>query len=286
MHPAFILIPAAALILGPRLWVNHVLRTHNRPDADLSRTAREVARELLDRHGLEDVPVELTDIGDHYDPRARAVRLARDKIDGRSLTAITTAAHEVAHAIQHASGYPPFLWRMRLATVAQVTGQAGTALLLAVPAVSLISRRPLPPMIVGSAALGMLGTGVAAQLAALPTELDASFQRALPMLESGYISDGQVTDARSILTACSLTYVASSLVGVVNIWPWLGRGRVFLVAPAPRGRAPTAAPANPSRRKSAGKRKPSRHSMRGGRFETVVRALARPLIRQWLVASR
>jgi DNA-binding NtrC family response regulator len=67
MHPAFILIPAAALILGPRLWVNHVLRTHNRPDADLSRTAREVARELLDRHGLEDVPVELTDIGDNVE---------------------------------------------------------------------------------------------------------------------------------------------------------------------------------------------------------------------------
>lgn len=70
MHPVLILVPAAALIPGPRLWLRHVLKQHNRKE-----------NELPDAHDLQPVRVESTGIGDHYDPGARAVRLTRDKID-------------------------------------------------------------------------------------------------------------------------------------------------------------------------------------------------------------
>jgi hypothetical protein len=181
-----------------------------------------LARELLDRHWLQTVRVESTDLGDHYDPVAKAVRLSRDKIDRRSLTAVTTAAHEVAHAMQDASGYGPFVWRNRLVKVAQVTGNLGAVLFLAVPVTAVLTRHPVPAVFVGFAALAMLGTGVVAQLAALPSELDASFTRALPMLREGYIGEEQLKDARKILLACSLTYVASTLVAILYIWPWIG----------------------------------------------------------------
>jgi len=245
MHPVIFLIPALGLILGPRLWVKHVLNKHNRVDEDVSTTAGEFARELLDRHGLQMVRVESTDIGDHYDPQARAVRLARDKFDRKTLTALTTASHEVGHAIQHASDYGPFVWRNRSVKVAQVTGDIAAVLFLSVPAAALLGRNPLPPAVIGLSALAMLGTSVVAQLAALPSELDASFGKAMPMLKQSRIDKTRYKAAHQILLACSLTYVASSMVAILYIWPWIGGAvirrrpvvvrRVGLMSHAPPG---------------------------------------------------
>lgn len=237
MHPLLIVIPAVVLVLAPRLWVKRVLKKHDREEDGFARTSNALARDILDRHGLQAITVERTDIGDHYDPAAKAVRLSRDKFERRSLTAVTTAAHEVAHALQDASGYGPFVWRTRLAKVARVTGEMGTAMLIAVPAAALITRNPIPPIVIGAAALAMLGTGFAAQLVALPTELDASFHRALPLLRDGYIREEQVKATRQILIACSLTYVASSLAEVLGIWHWLrpGLGSVQRPLPLPHG---------------------------------------------------
>ena len=110
-------------------------------------TAGELARQLLDRQQLHSVQVETTDMGDHYDHHSKAVRLNRDKIDRKTLTAATTAAHEVAHALQDASGYGPFVWRTRLVMVAQVAVEVGSVMLLAVPVTALVTRKPVPPVV-------------------------------------------------------------------------------------------------------------------------------------------
>ena len=289
MHPVIIVIPAAALIFGPRLWVRHVLNQYHRGDDDVAMTAGELARQLLDRQQLHSVQVETTDMGDHYDHHRKAVRLNRDKIDRKTLTAVTTAAHEVAHALQDASGYGPFVWRTRLVKVAQVAVEVGSVMLLAVPVTALVTRKPVPPVVVGTAAISVLGAGVATQLAALPSELDASFGRALPMLRDGVISAGQARDARKILVACSLTYIASSLAAVLSLWPWLGRapltslnrpGLIALVDAAETGDI----------EREQNKRSQRRHAYRvrskkrstPGLVEDLVRQVGKPLIRGWL----
>ena len=291
MHPVLIIVPAAALIFGPRLWVRYVLNQHNRTDDDVPMSAGELARQLLDQHELYRVKVEATDIGDHYDHRAKAVRLSRDKIDRKTLTAATAAAHEVAHAIQDASAYGPFVWRTRLVGVAQVAVEVGSVMLIAAPVTALATRRPVPPVVVGSAALSILGAGVATQLTALPTEFDASFGRAMPMLQDGVISADQVKDAKKILVACSLTYIASSLAAVLSLWPWLGRAS----APPPRlyqsgltssglmaghtcNPRPAAVQHAPRQRR---RNDPSRKSKQPGLVEDLVRQVGKPLIRGW-----
>jgi len=219
MNPVFILIPAAALTLAAEYWVQKVLRYYNSKDEDsLTRTGGEVARELLDRCGLKDVVVESSDLGDHYDPGAKAVRLARDKIDRKTLSAVTSAAHEVGYALQDAYRYRPFLWRAHVEEFARITGKAGSAMLISAPIAALISRNPVPPFVIGTTAVSILGSGMLAQVAALPSEFDASFRKALPMLRDGYIDEEQEKSARKILLASALTYIGSSLAGALGIW--------------------------------------------------------------------
>ncbi len=286
MHPLVILIPAAALLFGPKLWVRRVVDKHHRKDVSLAGTGAEVARKLLDRHGLRAVRVEITDIGDHYDPETRTIRLTRDKFERKTLTAVTTAAHEVGHALQHANEYGPFVWRTQLAKLSKVTGEVGSVLLLTIPVAAITARQPLPPVIIATTAFTIIGVGVAAQLAALPTELNASFNKALPMLRDGCIDDSQLHHARAILTACSFTYVASSLLGILTIWPWLGRGPVYV---GPTTSLPTAlavAGSGPRVRERTRRRVLPRQgkglpSGRRGGSEALIRLLGKPLLRGW-----
>ncbi|WP_438876094.1 zinc metallopeptidase, partial [Bacillus cereus group sp. Bce009] len=70
------------------------------------------------------------------------VRLTPDHYDGRSLTAVTVAAHEVGHALQHHEGYAPLLARSRLVQLAQRAEKLGAVLLMLAPFLFLLTRLP------------------------------------------------------------------------------------------------------------------------------------------------
>lgn len=221
MHFLVLVVLVVALILGPQLWVRQVLKRYNQEDDSLAGTGGELARHLLDRYGLRQVKVESTELGDHYDPEAKAVRLTPDKLLGRTLTAVTTAAHEVGHALQDFSGYGPFRWRSRLVGMAHGAEKLGSFLLFAVPVLTAATKSPVAGGLMLLAAFCTLGMGFVVQLVTLPVEWDASFGKALPILRGGYIEERQYPAARKILRACALTYVAASLAGLLNFWRWM-----------------------------------------------------------------
>ena len=218
--PVIVLI--LILVYGPQLWVQSVLGRHNRVEEEnFPGTGAELARHLLDRYELQEVKVEVTNLGDHYDPLERVVRLTRDKFEGRTLTAITVAAHECGHAYQHAGEEPLFLIRTRLAKFSLLAQRIGSLLLFAAPFSVLITRLPSAAVLNISGAFLIMGFAVVVQLLTLPVEIDASFKKALPVLSSGYLTPGQLPAARSILRAAAFTYVAGSLASLLNFWRWL-----------------------------------------------------------------
>ncbi len=219
---ALLLLLALLLIFAPQWWVGHVLSHYHRKEEPFPGSAGELARHLLDRLDLKQVSVEVvSEGGDHYDPNALCVRMTRDKIDARTLTAVVTAAHEVGHALQHATGYGPFLWRQRLATFARISEGIGSFLLFVVPVLAVVTRAPAAGFLMFLAAIGTVGVSVLVQLLTLPVEWNASFGRALPLLESGYLKPEQIPAARRILRACALTYLAASLSSLLNFWRWM-----------------------------------------------------------------
>lgn len=210
------------IIYGPQLWVQAVLARYNRkPEGNFPGTGGELARHILDRYHLEEIKVEITDQGDHYDPEARAVRLTRDKHDGKTLTAITVAAHECGHALQHAAGERLFMVRTRMAYSAVWAQRVGSFLLFAAPAMVLLFKLPSVAIFNIVGAFLIMGFAIAMHLLTLPVEIDASFNKALPILESGYLDKTQKPAARRILRAAAWTYVAASLATLLNFWRWL-----------------------------------------------------------------
>lgn len=210
------------LLFGPHLWVQAVMRRHSRPRDDFPGTGGEFARHLLLQLDLSAVQVEATDSGDHYDPGSRSVRLSTDNFNGKSLTAVAVAAHEVGHALQDKLDYRPLRWRTRLAMLAMGAQQLGNGLFVLAPLVGAMTRAPSSMLLLLTAGLASFGSAALVHLVTLPVEWDASFRRALPLLEAGgYLSENDQKKARQILTAAALTYVAGSLASLLNLWRWL-----------------------------------------------------------------
>lgn len=221
MHLVLLLIVlTAALVFAPQWWASRTLRRHARNLDRIPGTGGELARHLLDRFGMHGVSVEQTERGDHYDPGARAVRLSAQTHDGRSLTAVAVAAHEVGHAIQHHRGEPMLAMRTRLVAVAAGAQRVGAMALFAIPVLTLATKAPASGLLLGLVALGGMLLGTLVHLITLPVEVDASFNKALPILREGYIRPGDEPAVRSILRAAALTYVAASLASLLNLGRW------------------------------------------------------------------
>lgn len=218
-------IAVAALFgvtLLPQYWVRWTMRRHGGDRPDLPGTGGELARHLLDRFGLETVAVETTDIGDHYDPETKAVRLLETHFDGRSLSAVAIAAHEVGHALQDAAGERLLAWRQRLAKVAAFTDRAAGVFFIAAPFLAILARTPLAFAALLGVGIALLGVRVIVTLVTLPVEFDASFRKALPTLEEGgYVSAGDMPAIRSLLRAAALTYLANALLTLIDLARWV-----------------------------------------------------------------
>ncbi len=212
-------ITGIALIMLPQFWVRGVLNKYSKEPSSVGRTGADIAREILNRNGLNTVTVEVTNQGDHYDPKSKSVRLSENFYSGRSLTAITVAAHECGHAIQDAENYGFMRLRAAVAPVIQIC-QFGPMLLMFSIMLTAFLASPIWKL---TAMIGLfMYIGIFFfQVITLPVELDASFARAVPVLEgSGYISSDEKENAKKILQACAFTYIAAALFSLIEIIRW------------------------------------------------------------------
>ncbi len=132
------------------------------------------------------------------------------------------AAHEVGHALQDHDGYELLKDRTHLIKFAQKAEKAGSYLMLGMPILAGITRIPAVGLAVLVVAIGTMSVSAMVHLITLPVEWNASFRRALPILEEGgYLAPTDMEGARRILKAAALTYVASSLFSLVNMWRWI-----------------------------------------------------------------
>ena len=204
-------IIALVITLAAQAFVTTSYNKYSKVQATRGLTGSEVARLILDKHGLQDVKVVETsgNLSDHYDPKAKVVRLSEGIYGKSTVAGVAVACHECGHAIQHKEGYT-FL-RIRSAMV---------------PFVNLCSYAGYIAILLGSifSALGLIWAGIIAevvillfQLITLPVEFDASRRGLKEVKEGQYLIEKEYSNGKTMLTAAALTYVASVAAAVIQI---------------------------------------------------------------------
>ncbi len=206
-----------AMICSAR--VNSTFAKHSETYSRKGVQAWQVARQILDSNGLQDVAVTRVSghLTDHYDPRTNTVSLSDSVYDSTSLAAIGVAAHECGHAVQHATGYMPIKLRTAIVPLANIGSRAYFTIFL----LGLLFSFPLLVNI----GIWLFFFVVLFQLVTLPVEFNAS-SRALRTLSDQCILDSdEIPAARKTLNAAAMTYVASLMVSLTQLLRLMARSR-------------------------------------------------------------
>lgn len=211
-HPMDILI---FITLGVSIWAQFRVKGNFNKWAEVPTktglSGAETARRILDRNGLYNIPIEVVPgmLSDHYDPIKKVVRLSEAVYYGKSIAAVSVAAHEIGHAIQHQQSYAALMLRHRIFPIANFA--SGIA----------------PFLFIGGFLLGQLsliGIGivffsaaVAFQLITLPVEFDASKRARSLMVAEGILYNEEERGVKKVLNAAALTYVAGALMALFEL---------------------------------------------------------------------
>lgn len=212
LDPTFLLlIPALALAFFAQLRVRSAFKKYSQIPNRRGMTGYQAARRILEMNNLHDVNVEEVQgtLSDHYDPRDRTVRLSTDNYRGASLAALSVAAHEVGHAIQHATGYSPLKIRHSILPVTNLGSWAAFPLFM----IGFLFRSPL---MMDLGILFFAGV-VVFHLVTLPVEFNASSRAIKQLAGGGYITTEEAGGAKSVLNAAALTYVAAAAVSAMHL---------------------------------------------------------------------
>ena len=211
-----------AVIFGPSLWVKLVMSRYSSEKPEMPGTGGELAEHLIKRFSLEDVTVEVTDVGDHYDPIEKKVRLLQEHYDSKSLTAIAIAAHEVGHAIQDQQGDKRLATRTKMIPVVNNVARWSAIIISLSPVIGIITRHPMPFSFLVILGLSGFIARMLIHAVTLPIEFDASFSKALPLLRKGkYVSQSNEKAVSRILRAAALTYVSAAMADILNLSRWI-----------------------------------------------------------------
>ncbi len=208
------LIYFAIIVLIP-LWaqmrVKNTFAKYSRVPTSTYRRGADIAREILNANGLFNVAVEEGRgfLSDHYDPRNKTVRLSPENYHGNSIAAAAVAAHECGHAIQDGQGYAFLRFRHALVPVANLGSNASWILIM----IGIFAH------LSGLLLLGIvfMAAAVLFQLVTLPVEFNASNRAMNQVVSLGLIGNREQREARKVLNAAALTYVAAAAVAVLEL---------------------------------------------------------------------
>ena len=210
----------------PKVWLNFAMKSNDKELENMPFNAEEFGQLILEENNLKNVIIEETSLVDHYDLNDKTVRVQEGRLAKKSLTSIAIVCHEIGHAIQHAEGYGPLIKRTNIVEKTQLLSKVG--------GVILYSGLPL---IMATGSFGFIKVclilvlisvllGVFVHLITLEVEIDASFNRAMPILQQKIPSEYHA-QCKNVLNAAAFTYIVGALTSFLSLrYIWLLLSRV------------------------------------------------------------
>ena len=221
------LIVLLSISILPVIWINYVFKKNDNILPNMPFNGIEFGNQLIKELELKDVCLEKTLIGDHYDLDQRKVKVGEDRLRKKSLTSISIICHEIGHAIQHAENYTPLITRTKLVkNTLWINKIAFAVIYIGLPIIFATGYLPLIKVCILLILLSLF-IGVVIHLVTLEVELDASFNKAMPIIKKK-IPAVYHDSCRSILRAAAFTYVVGvfkNLISLRMIWTVLSRIR-------------------------------------------------------------
>mgnify|MGYP002410818220 CR=1 FL=1 len=174
-------------------------------------TGAQTAERMLIQAGITEVQIRHVagNLTDHYNPKTKELCLSDSVYDKATVAAVSVAAHECGHAIQHSVAYTPLTLRSALVPIAKF-GSSISWLLIIVGI--LLSMPKLIPI-----GIILFSAAVLFQIVTLPVEFNAS-RRAIEVLPTiGVLSEEEVPGAKKVLNAAALTYVAAAAASILQL---------------------------------------------------------------------
>ncbi len=199
------------ITMGAQAFITSSYNKYQKVNTTKGLTGEEVARKLLDKHGLKDIKVVQTSgyLSDHYDPKGRVIRLSENIFSKSSVAAVSVACHECGHAIQDKNNFLFLRIRSSLVPVVNLCSYAGY---LAIVLGGILSM------------MGLIWAGIIAemiilffQLVTLPVEFDASKRGLKEVKEENFLTESELKGGKVMLTSAALTYVASVATAVIQV---------------------------------------------------------------------
>ncbi len=206
-----LVIPAMLLALWAQVRVKSTYGKFAKVGNTRGITGAYAAQAVLTHYGINDVRIEQVSgkLSDHYDPKAKVIRLSTEVYGGSSIAAVGIACHEAGHAAQHAENYVPIKVRNTLVPVCNIGSTLG------VPLAILGYFLGFEPLI--TVGLLLYAAISVFHLVTLPVEFNASNRAIKVIEETGLLYDDETSGAKKVLKAAAMTYVASLIVALANL---------------------------------------------------------------------
>ncbi len=186
-------------------------------------SGKEIAERMLHDNGIFNVkvisvPGQLTD---HYNPANRTVNLSEAVYGHRNAAAAAVAAHEVGHAVQHATAYQWLTMRSKLVPVVSVASSLVQWVLLG--GILLINTFP-QLLLIGIALFAAI---TLFSVITLPVEYDASNRALAWMKRTGIVNPGELAMSTDALKWAARTYLVAAIgsIGTLMYYVMMYMGR-------------------------------------------------------------
>ena len=206
-----IIIAIVGMIVQSKL--NSVFDKYSRILSPGGLTGAEIAEKMLRDNGIRDVRVTCIKgrLTDHYNPVDKTLNLSEGVYRSNSVAAAAVAAHECGHALQHAEGYAPLRLRSALVPMVQISSSLAQIVII----LGILLMKSFPALYwVGIAMFLMV---FIFSVVTLPVEYNASKRATTILQNSGLLSETETYDAKKVLNAAALTYVAALVVSILNL---------------------------------------------------------------------
>ena len=221
MIKIFLYLIPLGLIYLPDLWIKYNFKKNNKIFQDMPFSGKELGEKILEENNIKEIPINsIKDlpIGScHYDPEKKEINISESIYNRKSITSLAVIVHEIGHAIQDKENSKLLNLRISLIKKTNLLQKIGSlVLIIGVPSIFALTKSPFIVLLITLIIIASFSTNLLIHLITLPTEIDASFRKALPILNK-YVPKENIKQCRSVLTAAALTYLAVSIRSIINL---------------------------------------------------------------------